>query len=103
MLLLGALFIGIALGPAFIPGITINLVTIWASFVIIVSPFVVITWMVKHEKPETEEVTDQFGMTHTITEEFESKNWKQSALSGAKWFLYIVFLLVSAAIIVSIL
>ncbi len=74
---------------------------IYGIFLLFGSLFIAITWMIKHEKPETEEVTDQFGMTHTLTEEFEPKDWKQSAVSSGKWVLYTISLFVGAAIIVS--
>jgi hypothetical protein len=78
-----------------------EVIGLWGIVLFFGSLFIAITWMIKHEKLETEEVTDQFGMTHTSTEEFEPKNWKQSAVSSGKWVLYTAFLFISAAIIVS--
>ncbi len=74
---------------------------LWGIILFFGSLFIAITWIIKHEKPETKEVSDQFGMAHTLTEEFEPKDWKQSAVSGAKWVLYTSFLFIGAAIIVS--
>jgi hypothetical protein len=66
---------------------------IYGIFLFFGSLFVVITWMIKNEKSEAEEVGDQ--------NKAEIKSWKQSAVSSGKWVLYTMFLLVAAAIIVS--
>jgi len=74
---------------------------IYGIFLFFGSMFLVITWMIKHEKPEVEEVSDQFETVHTLTEDTELKTWKQSAVSSGKWVLYTIFLFVTAAVIVS--
>lgn len=66
---------------------------IYGIFLFFGSLFVVITWMIKNEKPEAEEVGDQ--------NKAEIKTWKLSAVAGSKWVLYTMFLFVAAAFIVS--
>ncbi len=73
---------------------------IYGIFLFFGSLFIAITWMIKHEKPKTEVVIDQYGMINTLTEEFEPKDWKRSVVSSGKWVIYTVFIFVGAAIIV---
>lgn len=76
---------------------------LWGIVLFFGALFITITWMIRHEKPETKELTDQLGMTDILTEELGPKDWKQSAVSSAKWTLYAFFVLITAAIIIDVL
>ncbi len=76
-------------------------IVLWVFVLSFVSLFIAITWMIKHEKPETEEESDQSETAYTATQEFKPKSWKQSAIVSAKWVLYTIFLFVSSILIIS--
>lgn len=65
---------------------------IYGIFLFFGSLFVVIIWMIKNEKHEDEEISNQ--------NKAEIKTWKLSAVAGSKWVLYTIFLFVSAILIV---
>jgi hypothetical protein len=60
-----------------------------------------ISYLVKRdsEKVEQVEITDQFGMSHSLVEKNEPLTWKESLAVGAQWVWYTVVVMSIAFIL----
>lgn len=107
ILLVGVVFFAVTLGPAFIPGMPLEVSSLWAFLVIIISPFVYISGRIYFERknpviPEPEIVIDSYT-DQPIKMEPEATldplTVKQSMKQGLSWTIYMYGLLIGAVIL----
>ena len=107
ILLVGVVFFAVTLGPAFIPGMPLEVASLWAFLVIIISPFVFISCRIYFERknpviPEPEIVIDSYTdlpMELEPEAPLDPLTVKQSMKQGFSWTIYMYGILIGAAIL----